>query len=357
MIFRLQEGSMIFRLQEGCMIFRLQEGCMISNRCSRVLRWTSALVFLSAICFAAEPAATSSGAPKRIPVILDTDIGGDIDDTWALVLLLKSPELDLKLVVTDQGNTVYRAKVAAKILEVAGRMDVPVGIGIQQDQELGGQAPWVKDYDLARYPGKVHKDGVQALIDAILKSPEPMTLICIGPVPNIKVALTREPKIAERARFVGMHGSIRKGYGGKKEPDAEWNVKCDPAACRAALSAAWGITITPLDTCGLVQLRGAKYAAVRDSKEPLTRALVENYRIWCGKEPAKADVESSTLFDTVAVYLAISRDLCAMERLNVRVDDKGFTVVEPSAKAMDCAVDWKSLPAFEDWLVKRLTTK
>jgi inosine-uridine nucleoside N-ribohydrolase len=53
---------------------------------------------------------------KPIPVILDTDIGGDIDDTWALAMLLKSPELDLKLVVTDTGNTTYRAGVAAKLL-------------------------------------------------------------------------------------------------------------------------------------------------------------------------------------------------------------------------------------------------
>lgn len=67
---------------------------------------------------------------KRIPVILDTDIGGDIDDTWALAMLLNSPELDLKLVVTDTGNTTYRAKVAAKLLEVAGRTDVPIGIGL-----------------------------------------------------------------------------------------------------------------------------------------------------------------------------------------------------------------------------------
>ena len=56
----------------------------------------------------------------RIPVILDTDIGDDIDDTWALVLLLKSPELDLKLVVGDQGKPLYRARLIAKLLQVAG---------------------------------------------------------------------------------------------------------------------------------------------------------------------------------------------------------------------------------------------
>ena len=98
----------------------------------------------------AEARTPASGAP--ISVILDTDIGDDIDDTWALVLLLKSSEVDLRLVTTDHGNTLYRAKVVAKLLEVAGRTDVPVGIGIRQGDGEGGQAPWVKDYDLAKYP-------------------------------------------------------------------------------------------------------------------------------------------------------------------------------------------------------------
>jgi len=294
---------------------------------------------------------------QKTPVILDTDIGGDIDDTWALVMLLKSKELDLKLITTDTGNTVYRAKIVARILEVAGRTDIPIGIGIKLSDEEGGQAPWVQKFDLEKYPGKVQKDGVQALIETIMKSPEPVTLICIGPLPNVKAALDREPRIAERARFVGMHGSLRRGYDGRSMPDAEYNVKEDPEACRRALSAPWEITITPLDTCGLVRLRGEKYATIRDSKDALLRALIDNYRIWCGKEPERADRESSVLFDTVAIYLAISKDLCAVERLGVRVDDRGFTVIDPSAKKMDCAVDWKSLPTFEDFLVKRLTAK
>ena len=67
-----------------------------------------------------------ANSSDKIPVILDTDIGGDIDDTWALAMMLKSPELDVKLVVTDTGNTTYRVKVAAKMLEIAGRTDFDV---------------------------------------------------------------------------------------------------------------------------------------------------------------------------------------------------------------------------------------
>ncbi len=296
----------------------------------------------------------------KIPVILDTDIGSDIDDTWALALLLKSPELDLRMVVTDQGDTVYRAKIAAKLLEVAKRTDVPVGIGIRQNDEAGPQAPWVANYDLAKYPGKVHEDGVGAMIDAIMNSKEKVTLICIGPVPNIQAALERKPEIAQRARFVGMHGSVRLGYNGKPTPDPEWNVKCNPQACQKAFAAAWPMTITPLDTCGLVRLKGEKYRKIAECEEPLTRAVIENYHIWhkAGNPQAKGKPDaSSVLFDTVAVYLSFTDKLVNIERLPIRVTDDGFTRIDPNGKPIDCAMSWKDLGAFEDFLVQRFTGK
>ena len=296
---------------------------------------------------------------KKIPVILDTDIGGDIDDTWALAMLLKSPELDLKLVVTDTGNTTYRAKVTAKILAIAERTDVPVGIGLHLGNDTGPQAPWVEDYDLADYDGTVFEDGVGALIDTIMASPEPVTLICIGPVPNIAAALEREPAIARRARFVGMHGSIYLGYGGSAEISAENNVKVDAAACRKVFDAPWDVTITPLDTCGLVYLKGEKYRAVRDCDDPVVRAVIENYRIWARHmtwlDSINPDIGTSTLFDTVAVYLGFSEDLLEMEDLGVRVTDDGYTVVDECAKVVHCATGWKDLAAFEDLLVERFT--
>lgn len=295
---------------------------------------------------------------NKIPCILDTDIGGDIDDTWALAMLLRSPELDLRLVVSDTGNTFYRARVAAKLLEVAGRTDVPVGIGLCQGEGLGSQAPWVEGYELDGYPGTVHRDGVGALIETIMSSPEPVTLICIGPVPNIAAALEREPRIVENARFVGMHGSVRLGYGGSTEIAAEYNVRADAAACRAAFSAPWEVTITPLDTCGLVGLDGERYARVRDCADPLARAVIENYTIWAQDVAwvnANPAVASSTLFDTVAVYLAFSDELLEMQDLGLRVTDDGYTLLDENAKPVRCAMEWRDLQAFEDLVVQRLT--
>lgn len=297
---------------------------------------------------------------KKIPVIYDTDIGGDIDDTWALAMLLMCPELDVRLVVSDSGNDVYRARILAKMLQTVGRTDIPVGIGAQKADKPGPQSDWVGDYRLSQYPGKVYEDGVGATIETIMDSPDPITLVCVGPVPNVSAALDREPGIAKRARFVGMHGSVRRGYGNRPKPAAEYNVRAAPKALQAVFAAPWDITITPLDTCGIVHLKGSKYQKVHQCQQPGTQALMENYRVWAkhqdpsGKriDPAK---RSSTLFDTVAVYLAYSEDLTVMEELPIRVDDKGLTVIDKNARPVHCAMRWKDLGVFEDHLVERLT--
>jgi len=312
------------------------------------------------------PAASRPVAQSRTatPVILDTDIGDDIDDTWALAMLLRSPQLDVRLVTTDYGNTVYRAKIVARLLEVAGRTDIPIGIGARENDREGGQAEWVKDYDLSRYPGTIHEDGVKALIDTVMSSKEEITLIAIGPPPSLAAALRREPRLASRLRLAGMYGSLHAGYGGGSKPEAEWNVRADVAAARVLLAAPWKEAIlTPLDTCGRVQLDGELYARVRDSKDPLLQAVVENYRLWCphlewcAKDSEHVTARSSTLFDTVAVYLATSRELVETETTGVRVTDDGMTVPDPSERPWEWAVRWKSLEDFETLLVDRLTSQ
>jgi len=329
-----------------------------------MLRLLRSAVTLLAVSLVIAPGAKAQPAAARapIPVILDTDIGDDIDDTWALALALKSPELDVRLVVTDFGNTEHRAKIVARFLEIAGRTDIPIGIGVKENDGESSQAEWVKAYDLATYPGKVYRDGVQALVDVAMAAKEEVTLVAIGPPPNLKAALEREPRIAGKIRLAGMFGSLRRGYGGKPAPEAEWNVKANPAAARAVLGAAWKSAIsTPLDTCGLVQLEGERYARVRDSRDLLARAVIENYRLWCRtkdwcvKDADYVAGKSSTLFDAVAVYLAISRDLVKVETMGVRVTDEGMTVPDPAARPLDWATEWRDLAGFEEWLTARLT--
>jgi inosine-uridine nucleoside N-ribohydrolase len=315
---------------------------------------------LAHLVVAATPVARS---PVPIPVILVTDIGTDIDDTWALAMILRSPELDLKFVLTDSGDTRYRAMVAAKFLETAGRSSVPVGLGFNQgpmSESDKNQAPWVTGYNLANYPGKIHEDGIAAMIALIEKSAEPITVIAVGPVPSLARAVAQAPGIAAKCRFVGMFGSFDKGYG-DGPPSAESNVKVDPAALRQVLAAPWrDLLLTPLDTCGLVQLTGTNYHAIWCATgDPMLRGLIEGYCIFAPRVTwMKCDffaTRSTTLFDCVAVYLAYAEGLVDTATVQFEITDDGFTrrSAHGPFKAR-VALSWKDLPAFEAHLTQRL---
>ncbi|MBN2151635.1 MAG: nucleoside hydrolase [Candidatus Lokiarchaeota archaeon] len=287
---------------------------------------------------------------------MDTDIGTDIDDSWALGLLLKSThELDFKLVTTATQDTPYRAKIVARMLEIAGRTDVSIGIGPRTSDKAGPQNPWVLDYDLTSYPGTLREDGVAALVDAIMSSDGQITLVTIGPLTNVALALKQEPRIASKARVVAMLGSIRAGYGGQPVPVPEYNVVQDVAACEAVLTAPWEVTLAPLDTCGTVVLDGERYAALTRSTDPIVEAVIENYETWnFARGQTTRPVKSSVLFDTVAVYLAIAGGLANVERVEIAVDDSGRTREVTGGKACRCATSWRDFGAFLDWLVARL---
>ena len=292
------------------------------------------------------------------PVILDTDIGTDIDDTWALVMLLNSPELELAAVVTSHGDTRYRALLAAKVLAVAGR-DVPVGEGTgtgQLAENRRGQAAWLDGYVESDYAGPYRTGGAELMVDTIMASPEPVTVLCIGPASTTAHALRLAPQIATRARFVGMHGAVRRGYRDSATPVPEYNVFEDVAAFRTVLAAPWLITLTPLDTCGIVTLEDDEYGAVRDADTPLARALLANYRAWAAalNRPELAEQRSTTLFDTVAVYLAFADDLLEMETISLAVRDDGLTYEAADGRPVSAALGWRDLPAFRRDLVQRL---
>lgn len=301
---------------------------------------------------------TEQPALHKVPVVLDTDIGSDIDDTWALALLLNIPELDLELVVTDSGNTRERARIAAKYLDKTGHGDIPVAIGRSFDDNPLPQSPWAGDYQFSSHPGKVYENGVTALVDAIMNSPEPVVLIVIGPASNIEEALKLEPAIAQKARVVAMSGSIAVGYGDKPQPDAEYNVKTDPEATRAMYSADWDVLLAPLDTCGIIQLTGDPYQRVNLSSKPTLVALMENYRIWSTRvDWTKVDpaVESSTLFDTLAVALVVDQSWVDVEEVKLEVTDDGYTRRSPQGSSVRAALRWKDLNAYDQWLVDSLT--
>ncbi len=306
------------------------------------------------------------GAAARTPVVLVTDIGTDIDDSWALALALRSPELDLRLVLADPADTQYRAVVAAKFLEDSGHADVPVGIG-DNSGPTGDNGktltPWIAGYDIGKYPGKVYRDGIGALIDVVERSPVPVTIVAIGPVHSLALALARAPDIASKCRLVGMYGSFDVGYGGGP-PSAETNVRVDPAALRAVLSAPWrDILLTPLDTCGFVSLAGERYHAIWSATgDPMLRAVIGSYCIFAPLQTwMKCDyfeTRSTTLFDCVAVYLAYSEDLVETETIAFQVTDDGYTRRSAAGPfRARVAIRWKNMDGFEAQLAGRLLAR
>ena len=277
--------------------------------------------------------------------------------------MLQSPELDLKLVVGDYGKTEYRARLLAKFLQQAGRSDVPVGLGLDiAPRGEGPQAGWITNFALSNYRGRClpgrgpshdrHDSGHRRLPSRCLPS---------GPCRTWRPRFEPEPKIAQRTRFVGMDGSVRVGYGGSAKVDAEWNVKADVKAAQHVFSAQWEMVITPLDTCGLIDLSGDRYRRLRDSANPTAAAVIENYRVWSTSQDPKKTRRRRAIpapcSIPLAVYLAIQHDLCHMEQLGLRVTDEGFTVIDDRAKRISVATSWKSLDGYRDWIVERLTAE
>jgi len=296
----------------------------------------------------------SLAAAQPVPVILDTDIGDDIDDTWALCMLLGCPQVDLKLVVTASDDTPNKTRLLAKILDKAKRTDIPIGTGVKTSDNPLHQEKWLGDYSLDRYPGVVHADGVQAMIDLVREAKEVVTLLVIGPQTNLREALKRDPAVARNARVVCMAGSVHIGYDGKSGRCPEWNVFKNIEAARAVFAAPWPIVMVPLDACGTLRLKGDRFAKIAGSGELRAQAVIENYRDWAnfGQHPPG---ESSVLFDTAAACLTFDESYWRMDTVKLSIDDKGNTIPDEKGRPVRCALEWQRRDAFEDLLVEYLT--
>jgi len=311
-------------------------------------------LFVIAVLLSGMAAANAGG---KIPVIFDTDIGFDIDDTWALGMLVKRPELDVKLVLGSHGKSQYRAALLAKFLETVNRTDIPVGIGPPDNHPNSGrQSSWLGDYKVDSYPGTVYQDGVQAMIDIIMSSDEQVTIVTVGPLNNLAEALRREPRIAGKARVISNMGSIYKGMNDSPHPAKEFNASANIKATRQVLAAPWPVTITPLDTAGSIKLEGDDYRKVRESGHVVAETVIDNYRAWL---PASvkhlADQSSTLLFDAPAVYLATLRDgdkdeFLRIETMPIGITSHGMTVVDPNARLIEVAIEWKDKREFQRYI-------
>ncbi|MEN8255024.1 MAG: nucleoside hydrolase [Verrucomicrobiota bacterium] len=294
----------------------------------------------------------------RVQLILDTDIGNDIDDSWALAFLLESPEVDLKYIMAATGDTEYRARVIAKMLQTAERTDIPVGMGRPTPDHGKTLEEWVEDFRWQTYPGPFPQNGVERMVRAAMELDEP-TILSIGPMTNIAEALELEPALAERCRLVAMSGSLEKHEDGREGQIAEWNVRGDIAAAQKVYSAPWkSMRITPLDSCGALRLSGDGLRRIQVSDNPLTQTLMNSVDCWLDNMDIKRrwPETSPILFDAVAAYLCFATDLLEMVQMNILIDNEGFMRQSPQGAPVECAIGWRNEDGFKELLSRRLAS-
>lgn len=268
-------------------------------------------------------------------VILDTDIGDDIDDAFALGLALRSPELKMLGITTTFGDTELRARLVDRYLAAVGRSDIPVAAGVATPHtNVFTQAAYA-----LREPDHDHADGVEFLLSQIRRYPGQITLIGIGPLTNVEAAIKRDPETFRKLkRVVIMGGSVYRGYdtkdGVNRQPDAEWNIKCDPAGAKALLASGVPVFMMPLDSTQ-IHLEPADREAIFANGSALTDQLTLLYHQWMAG--SEGHWTTPTLFDPVAVTYTIRPDLCPAKAMRIEVDDQGFTrPAEGAANASVC---------------------
>ena len=265
------------------------------------------------------PAGGQSSSQSKIPVILDTDIGTDIDDAFALALILSSPEIELLGVTTVSGDTQARARLAAKLVWEAGGAwrKVPVYAGEPGPPQPIDQGRWATAFTS---PGLHANGAVDFLRKEIDRRPGAITIIAIGELTNVAAVLQSDPSAASKIKRISlMGGSIARGYAPDSKPEPEWNVKSNPRAAQIVFSSGVPILMAPLDVTAMLQLDAAGRRRVFTQLTPMTNALAILYYLW-GKE-------TPTMFDPMAVAMLIDPGLCQTEERAIAVDGQGFTRV------------------------------
>lgn len=293
----------------------------------------------------------------KIPVIFDTDIGGDIGDTWALAQLLSSDKLDPLMIVVSTGDLEYRAKIVAKFLEVTGRTDIPVAFGVETDWHRDHcQGEWIKGFDLKRTPVRLIRDGIREIANCVLSCADPVTFVCASPLTTIASLVKRHPGIVPKSGICATLGSLYSGYDGKEKPDPERNAVADTEACQTVLSAEWPISMATLDASSRLIMKDDDFLRVIKSESIIARALIQNVDIWSShtRDSALAEGRSTPLFDCLAVYLAEREDLVEVRNESIRVNEKGYTRPDPKGIPVRAALGWKNQPEWLKQLSKQI---
>jgi purine nucleosidase len=253
-------------------------------------------------------------------IIIDSDIGDDVDDVFAIGLALASAEVEIIGISSAWGDTQLRARMIDRLLTETNAINIPVAEGIAtQTKTPFSQAAWAKGGNV---PPKSHPQAVDFLLDQIKKDPGNITLVAIGPLTNIGAAIERDPATFKKLnRVVIMGGAVRKGYGDlgfapDHGPQPEYNIYSDVASAQKLFACGVPIYMMPLDSTQL-KLDEDKRAFLFKQGTPLTNALSTLYYQWGQPTP--------TLFDAMAVAYVLKPSLCPTTPLHITVEKDGST--------------------------------
>ncbi len=267
----------------------------------------------------------SQAAPAPTPVIIDTDIGDDIDDAFALALALASPKLEVVGVTAAWGDTQSRVWLIRRLLAAFGRNDIPVAQGIVTKSKTPfSQMRWAQGA-LDKSPAP---DAVSFIREQVMKRPGEITLLALAPMTNLEALIKADPAAFSKLRGVAlMGGSITAGYnhGGSvlnPVPSAEYNIAMAPSALRAVLGSGVPVTMFPLDSTQIKfdEVRRDRLFAYGSPSTDALALLYHQWRLW--NEWGQI---TPTLFDSAPVAWVADPQSCTPVTGQVIVDEHGFT--------------------------------
>jgi inosine-uridine nucleoside N-ribohydrolase len=261
-------------------------------------------------------------------VIIDTDPG--TDDAMAIMLALNSPELDVRAFTVVPGNVTAKQGLenALRMVSLANRCDIPVAAGAQHPlfQKLITAEFWHGKNGLANIelpPSKCKVDGrygPDLIIEMVHAAPHEITLVPVGPLTNIALAVGRDPSIVPLVKeVIIMGGSIT---GGNSTASAEANIYNDPEAAQIVFQAGWPLTMVGLDV-GDKTLFSKKYldqlaqphGSVNDFIYKIAKYLIDL--------SAQFGSDGTPMYDPLAVGVAIDTSLVKAPAMHVDVETKG----------------------------------
>jgi purine nucleosidase len=293
------------------------------------------------------------------PLVVDTDIGSDVDDALALALAIRHPEIELRAVTTVSSQPVIRARLVRRLLELAGAagVDVAAGRSVSGDDRnaLGAEHLELLEVgDTSVSPG----DAI-----ALLAGLSAGTAIAtIGQQTNLAAAVARDAALATRAAALTVMGGwfapFRTPDGRVHGAERDWNLVLDPAGAVAALCAGWALRFVPIDVTFGAVLTRAHVERLRGGDE-VCRVLANLVDGWRSRALGTGTGEiAAFLHDPLTVACVVECEFVEVERLpvTVMIDASGFprTVVDELEGHPADVVRAVDAPAFADWLVDTL---